>query len=339
MRIIIYGAGGIGGTIGARLQMTGTAVTLIARGRHLAALARDGLRFLTPSGAHQLQIPVVAHPSELTFAADDVVFLCMKSQHTEPALRDLRAAAGVDVPVVCVQNGVANERAAARYFRRVYGMVVMLPAVHLEAGVVVTHATGVGGILDVGCFPAGTDDLARDIAAALATAGFSAKPDAKVMRWKYAKLLLNLNNALQAAVGLQTDARAVAGMLRAEALACYAAAGIDCASAAENKARRADGPHLAEVEGVPRGGGSSWQSLARGTGDIESDYLNGEIALLGRLHGIATPANDTLQLIADELGRTRARPGTVTVAEVMARIADAEQRNGRSVENRSHANS
>ncbi len=320
MRFVVYGAGGIGGTIGARLHLAGYPVVLIARGTHYETLARDGLRFLTPDGEHHLRIPVVDHPGRLTFGADDLVLLCMKSQHTERAVADLRASASDWIRVVCVQNGVANERTVARYFERVYGMVVILPAVHLEPGVVVTHAEGVGGILDIGRFPQGTDDTVDAVATALERSGFSSRPDPAVMRQKYAKLLLNLNNALQAAVGLDADAREVARALRTEALACYAAAGIDCATADEAKARRGTGPRLAEVAGVPRGGGSTWQSLERGTGDMESDYLNGEIALLGRLHGVPTPANSTLQVIADELGRRRARPGAMTVAEVQARI-------------------
>ena len=45
-------------------------------------------------------------------------------------------------------------------------------------------------------------------------------------------------------------------------------------------------------------GGSSWQSLARGTGSIEAEFLNGEIVLLGALHGVPTPVNALLQRLA-----------------------------------------
>ncbi len=320
MRLIIYGAGGIGGVIGARAHLSGVEVVLVARGAHHDQIKAHGLRFLAPDGTHQLRMAVVDHPRQLGLRGDDVVLLCMKSQHTEAALLDLRAVADDRTPIVCAQNGVANERKAARFFSRVYGMVVILPAVHLEPGTVVTHATGVGGILDLGRYPGGVDGLVGEVAACLTKAGFSARADREVMRAKYAKLLMNLNNALQAAVGLEVDAREISVALRNEALAVYAAAGIDCASAAEMKARRADGPRLADVEGVPRGGGSSWQSLARGAPDIETDYLNGEIALLGRLHGVPTPANATLQRIASELARDRAAPGALSVAEVAARI-------------------
>ena len=49
-----------------------------------------------------------------------------------------------------------------------------------------------------------------------------------------------------------------------------------------------------------RGGGSTWQSLARGTGNVESEYLNGEIERLGRQAGIETPVNSGLLAIMRE---------------------------------------
>ncbi len=60
---------------------------------------------------------------------------------------------------------------------------------------------------------------------------------------------------------------------------------------AEERERRGDLVEHGEIAGVPRPGGSSWQSLAKGSGTIEADYLNGEIVLLGRLHGVPTPVN------------------------------------------------
>ena len=99
-----------------------------------------------------------------------------------------------------------------------------------------------------------------------------------------------------------------------------AAAGIDCASAEEDADRRGDLISLRPIAGERRGGGSSWQSLARGTGSIEVDQLNGEIVLLGRLHGVPTPVNELLQTVAHELARTRAEPGSLTEADLLARL-------------------
>lgn len=331
MRFIIYGAGAIGATIGARLHQSGAEVVLIARGAHLEAMQTDGLRFVAPDGDHRLRLPCVGHPGQLTWTDTDVVLLCVKSQHTAVALDALALSAPDSVPVVCVQNGVANEALALRRRSRVYGMVVNLPALHLQPGEVVTHAAGSGGILDLGCFPHGADETAAEIAAALERAGFSARADAAIMRWKYAKLLMNLGNALQAAVvGEEASAGArdeatidIGRRLRREALACFAAAGVDCANRDEVAARHEDTYRMVDIPGWPRVGGSSWQSLMRGTGDIETDYLNGEISLLGALHEVPTPANRTIQQLAARMLRERMPVGSFSAAEIIDMIEAA----------------
>jgi 2-dehydropantoate 2-reductase len=280
----------------------------------------NGLQFITPGGEHRLPIPTVHQPQDYAWSSDDVVLLCVKSQQSVAALEALRAAAGDRVTVVCVQNGVANERMALRRFANVYAMVVNLPAVYLTPGQVITYAENPGGVLDVGRYPSGIDAHCNEIARYLTEAGFSAEPDVAVMRQKYAKLLMNLNNALQAAVVMGEDARDISTRLRDEALACYRAAGIEWADAQAIKARRSKGLRYMDVPGHPRHGGSSWQSAARGTGDIETDYMNGEIVLLGRLHGVATPANCVLQRLGVEIAQRRLAPGHYTTAQVRSMI-------------------
>ena len=89
-----------------------------------------------------------------------------------------------------------------------------------------------------------------------------------------------------------------------------AAAGIDHVTDAEDKARRGDWLRLAPVGNGRRPGGSTWQSLARGT-PVEVDYLNGEIVLLGRLHGVPAPVNEMLQRAAHEAAAAGAAPGSI----------------------------
>jgi len=60
--------------------------------------------------------------------------------------------------------------------------------------------------------------------------------------------------------------------------------------------------------------------LARGTGSIEADYLNGEIVLLGRLHGVDTPANAALQRVANGMARERLPAGSLSIKEVEAEV-------------------
>ena len=320
MRFVIYGAGGIGGTIGARLHQAGHDVMLIARGEHARVMADRGLELVAPDGAVRLSVPVVTHPRDAAMGDGDVVLLAMKSQHTAAALEDLERSTDADVAVVCAQNGVANERMALRRFARVYGMLVHLPASYLEPGQVVTHAAGRGGILDTGCYPGGIDDTCRAVTDALESAGFSARPDPAIMRLKYAKLLMNLGNALQAATEFRGDSRTVSRMLKHEALACFEAAGIDCATVDEVEQRHQGVYRYEDVPGHPRGGGSSWQSVVRGTGNIETDYLNGEIVLLGRLHGVPTPANRVCQRLAWRILREGLEPGAFEAADVLAWI-------------------
>ncbi len=139
-RYVIFGAGGIGGTIGMRLYEAGCDVCLIARGEHAAVIQQQGLLLRTPAGEHHAKIPCVTHPNQLQWLqttdehAPPIILLCMKSQHTEAALRDLSLGLRADLPIVCVQNGVANEQIALRYYRQVYATVVNLPALHLVPG-------------------------------------------------------------------------------------------------------------------------------------------------------------------------------------------------------------
>ena len=244
---------------------------------------------------------------------DDVVIMAVKSDATIGVIDALARVAPPTIHIVCAQNGVENERVALRSFANVQAMCVMMPAEHLEPGVVVAYSSPIPGLLDVGRFPGGTDDTTEAIAAALTGAGFEsiARPD--VMRWKYAKLLMNLGNVIEAASGTEGRGLELASAARREARACYEAAGIDFASGEEDRERRGDKIAIGEIDGALRGGGSTWQSLARSTGRIETDFLNGEIVLLGRLHGVATPVNERLAAPRPRArGRRRRRPARST---------------------------
>jgi 2-dehydropantoate 2-reductase len=322
VRIVVMGAGGIGGTIGGRLHQAGYDVALIARGAHGEAVRSHGLVLATPEERVTLRIPTYARPSELSWTPDDVVVLAAKSQDTEGAARDLAAAAGPTVPVVSAQNGVANEAALARWFDHVHGLCVMCPTEHLEPGVVIAHSSPTTGILDLGLFLGGSDDVDEALAAALRSSRFEsiARPD--IMRWKYRKLVNNLGNAVQALCGTgldSEDAMTTLDLLVEEAQRAFQAAGINPVTDAEDDERRDDHLQIRPVAGAQRGGGSTWQSLARGAG-VETDYLNGEIALLGRLHGVPTPANARIQALMAAAAARGARPGEMTAERLLAEI-------------------
>ncbi|MGH2584574.1 MAG: ketopantoate reductase family protein [Dehalococcoidia bacterium] len=323
MRYIIYGAGGIGGGIGGRLSEAGHDVVLICRGAHLEAIQRDGLLLRSPEGEVRVPVPAVGHPREITFMPDDVVILTMKTQDTEGALRDLEASGGAGVPIVCAQNGVENERLAARRFARVYGMLVAMPATFLTPGEVVIEGTPLTGVLHAGRYPSGVDDVVERVCADISASHMLADADPAVMRLKYTKLLANLGNGVQVVTSARwgdTDFDAFMREVRHEALACYQAAGIELASQEEYGERVNRHLRIGEVVGQPRGGSSTWQSLVRGHTTLEVDYLNGEIVLLGIRHSVPTPANSVVRRVATRIAADGQKPGQHSFAGLRAMV-------------------
>jgi 2-dehydropantoate 2-reductase len=319
VRWIVYGAGAVGGVVGGRMFQHGHDVVLVARGAHGAAIAERGLTVEWPEDAVTLPVPVVAHPSELTFGPDDVVIVGVKGQDTPGVIEALAESARADTPIVCLQNGVANERAFLRRWPSVHAVTVMAPTTHLEPGVVQASTRNAVAILDVGRWPSGADDVTEAVASAFRSSGFQSVARADIARWKYTKLLLNLGNPIDALSPRDDDATRLRHLARAEGEAVLAAAGIEHVTDAEDKARRGDWLHLAPVGDGRRPGGSTWQSLARGT-PVEVDYLNGEIVLLGRLHGMPTPVNEMLQRAAHAAAADGAAPGSIPAAELLARL-------------------
>jgi 2-dehydropantoate 2-reductase len=321
MRFIVLGAGAVGGVVGGRLFQYGHDVVLVARGEHGSALAARGLTLASATGVITLPVPAIERLDQAGWNGDEVVLLAVKSQDTEEALRQLSAAAPESTPVACLQNGVANEGAALRRFANVYGINVMCPAASMEPGVVVAESSPVTAILDIGRYPGGTDTTADAIAAAFRESTIESVVRPDIMRWKYAKLLTNLANAVDALCGPAGRSSQLTDLARQEGEACLEAAGIAHASEEEDHERRGHRLHPTEVVGHDRGGSSTWQSLARFTGSVEVDYLNGEIVLLGRLHGVPTPVNALLQRLTNQKATAHSEPGRMHPDELLRLLA------------------
>jgi 2-dehydropantoate 2-reductase len=322
-RFVVYGAGAVGGVIGARLHQHGHDVVLIARGAHFESMRDSGLHLRSAHGDDTVRVAVVDSPRSADIAPDDVVLLAVKSQDTAPVLAELSAVAPRSTPVVCAQNGVANERAALRYFDDVYGVCIVLPAVHLEPGVVEATAAPVTGLLDIGRFPDGHDDVAARVADAFNASTFESVVRDDIMRWKYRKLLNNLGNALDALCGPGARRGAVQDHLLEEGMACLHAASIEFVSEAEDRERRGDRLQFDSAAARSRPGASTWQSMARGVA-IEADFLNGEIVMLGRLHGVPTPVNRALLELVNDAARAGRPPGSFDLDEVIRIVLGGE---------------
>jgi 2-dehydropantoate 2-reductase len=201
----------------------------------------------------------------------------------------------------------------------VYGMYVMCPATFLEPGVVQVRSVPVSGLLDVGRYPHGVDSTTKAVAAALSASTFESQPLDDVMRWKYNKLLSNLRNTVQIVCGLETGDE-LHDVVHREGVACLEAAGLTVASSAEARERRGNIVTNQPVRGSEHRGSSTWQSIVRGVGSVETDYLNGEIVLLGRLHGVPTPANELLQRLAADVVTGRTPAGSITEAAILTQL-------------------
>jgi 2-dehydropantoate 2-reductase len=108
MRIVVVGAGGVGGYFGARLARAGQEVTVVARGAHLDAIRREGIRVRSALEGEYVA-PVTAVEKVDGLPAADAVLLCVKSFDTETAVEQVRGVVGGDTPVLSLQNGVDNE--------------------------------------------------------------------------------------------------------------------------------------------------------------------------------------------------------------------------------------
>jgi 2-dehydropantoate 2-reductase len=332
-RYIILGAGAVGGALGGRLRLAGCSVVLVARGEHLAALRERGLRLRTPDQDVTHSVPAIAGPQEIELDADDVLILTTKTQQANEALvawtdapvhQNARpvGTAGERLPIFVALNGVAAEAKAHRYFRRVYGVCVWTPAVHLVPGEVIIRSTPRSGMLHIGRVPPSADygdhdQALQQVAADLVAANFDAPLPDDVMPWKYRKLISNIGNVFQALVGRNGDWRPLVADAEAEARRVLDAAGIRYISETEETAARAAGFTMKPVPGVPPFvGGSTWQSLQRGTGNIETDYLNGEIVMIAHRRGIDAPINERLAILARRAAATGAKPGDISAEQL-----------------------
>jgi 2-dehydropantoate 2-reductase len=336
MRYVIVGAGAIGGVLGARLaqHVPEHPPLFIARGEHGAALASAGVRLRTPEEDVQVTVAVASGPGEVRLQAADVLVIAVKTQQAAAALAEwvdqpvfdeekLVGTAGERLPVLIAMNGVETERLALRLFRRVFGVCVWLPAVHLTPGEVILRIGPQSGIFIIGRVGIEADDADRSLLATIgedwtrATFGIHLVDD--VMRWKYNKLLSNLANGLDAMLRPDQDFRDVALRLRTEAEFIFRETGVERASETEEADWRGGLYTIKQVPGTPeRLGGSSWQSLARGAGSIETDYLNGEIVLLAREHGLDAPLNAVVQRLAREHALKPDGARSMTLAELEA---------------------
>ena len=334
MRVVMLGAGAIGGVVGGQLAKAGFDVLFVdPLEEHVAAINRNGLQLRGVHGHHSLRVPAVTSVDAVSFKDDDVVVCSVKSYQTDEAMQALRRATPRELPIFCALHGVRNEEMAARYFRAVHGVMVMIGAKRLIPGEVV-HTSA--GPLGVGTWPAGLSEIARDVAQAIAKTDIPAYTTDEIAVHKWNKMAVNLNNATFGLIGLSgqeaqadPEVRTWLADVYDEGVSVLRAAGIRFEGppglgSVEKRISDLRGPATGIVvptEEEPRHRPSLWQDLYHGGGQVEADWFNGEIVRLGKAHGVATPYSGLLLELITEMARLRQPPGRYTVRELRARVA------------------
>ncbi len=335
-RYVIIGAGAVGGTVGAVLARAGIPTVLVARGRHAEVLATAGVTLRTPDGTFRTAVTAASRAEEVQLTQRDVLVFATKTQQLDAALRewvdqpvhgphgthDRVGTAGELLPAMTALNGVAAEEKALRYFGRVFGVCVWLPAVHLEPGEVIVRSWPVVGQFHIGRWPASIStqadaDLLTGIAETWSAAGIRVRVPDDVAPWKYNKLLRNLGNSVGALAAEPDETRAMVAAVRREGETVLRHAVIEFVAFETSTAARADGPTIRPVPGWNAGpSNSTWQSLSRNTGNVETDFLNGEIVRLAHRQGISAPLNAALARAAREAVRNGSGPGRYSAAQL-----------------------
>jgi 2-dehydropantoate 2-reductase len=284
---------------------------LVARGRHAEVLTSAGITLRTPDGTFRTAVTAASRPEDVRLTDRDVLVFTTKTQQLDAALWEwvdrpvhgpdgVIGTAGERLPAMTALNGVVAEEKALRFFRRVFGVVVWLPAVHLEPGEVIVRSWPVAGQFHIARWPAAIStpadaELLTGLAEAWTEAGIGVRTPDDVAPWKYNKLLSNLGNAVAALCGEPADLGGMVAAVRREGKSVLQHAAIQFISFETSNAARADGPTIRPVPGWDaEASNSTWQSLSRNTGNVETDFLNGEIVRLANRLGIAAPLNTAL---------------------------------------------
>jgi len=288
MRVLIVGAGGVGGYFGAKLARAGVPVTLLARGAHLAAMQRDGLRVRSAvEGESVARVTAVADVTGLPPA--DAVLFCVKSFDTETAAAAIRPVIGPGTAVVSLQNGVDNEETLARVLgpgHAVGGVAYVFAAIE-SPGVIAHRFAGhvVFGELDGQPSP-----RLEALRAAFTHAGVRAEVSPDIRRTLWQKYVM-----ITAQAGMTALSRAPIGVIRAvpesrqmyrriaeELTALAAASGVDLGrDAVEGVMKAADGL-------APEAYSSLHHDLTQGR-RLELETLHGHAVRLGERLGVPTP--------------------------------------------------
>ncbi len=304
LRVCIYGAGSIGCYVGGRLQAAGLNVSFVGRPRIAEQLSDYGLHLTDWQGAD-----IQLSPAELDFHSDDkvvecadLIIVCVKSAASAEVARDIAGRLQSGAVVLSLQNGVGNAAVMAE----------QLPGVPVLAGMISFNVVQRGQ----GHFHAGTEgelmserhDVLEPLLPIFGDAALPLELRDDMLSVQWAKVLMNLNNAINALSGIplyeQLSLRSyrccLAALIR-EALMVLKAAGIKPAKLmpvpmtllpwvllTPDGVFKVLAKRMLAIDPMARS--SMWEDLENGR-RTEVDWINGEVVKLAARLGLSAPLN------------------------------------------------
>jgi 2-dehydropantoate 2-reductase len=300
MRVAVMGAGAVGGYFGARLAAAGMDVAFIARGAHLKAMQKQGLRIR--SVQEDLEIHGTFISSSDQIAPVDLLLLAVKSQDTEEAARSLAPFMGRDTAVLSLQNGVDNADKIARLWggdRSLAGVAYI--AARISAPGVIEHSGG--GRIVLGSVHAGAQEHVRAVHSILTRARISCDVSSDIREVLWKKLAWNapfcaLSCLLHMTVGDILDSATLEALVRGcvdevrEAARCR---GMDLPPSTAQEV-------LTSSVALRNVKPSMLQDLEAGK-PLEHEALNGAVVRILQQSGKRAPINEILYSALSHLDR------------------------------------
>src|SRR5262245_3280855 len=309
MRILVHGAGAVGGYFGALLAHGGHEVAFVARGGNLAALRRDGLRVLRAGDPLHVR-PVAAVEDPSAAPRPDLVLVCVKSYDTIVAGRALRPVVGPDTVVLSLQNGIENEAILAEELG-IPPLMVALTRIGVELTAPATVSYSGRGTIIFGEPDGQRSARATRTAEAVAAARVphELRTDILVAAWE--KLAWNAGFNAVSTLSQTTVAEALA-LPPTRALIVDTMEEVDAVATALGvpvRRTRTAAVLADSLSGLPDFPTSMLQDLRRGR-RLEHDALNGAVVRAGARAGVAVPTNRTLLALLAALDPGARRPST-----------------------------
>jgi 2-dehydropantoate 2-reductase len=299
MRVLVHGAGAVGGYFGALLARGGHEVTLVARGDNLAALRARGLTLHLGDDTLALPVYAVAAPAQAPPA--ELILVCVKSYDTRAAAAALRPVVRPETVILSLQNGIENEEILARELG-LPPLMVALTRIGVELVAPATIAYSGRGTILFGEPDGSESPRARATAAAFAAAGVphELRRDILVGAWEKLAWNAGFNAVTTLTRGTVADVLAEPGTRELVVAAMEETDAVATAAGIAVRRTRTEAVLRDSVSGLPDFRTSMLQDLLRSR-RLEHDALNGAVVRAGARNGVAVPVNRMLHALLARL--------------------------------------